>query len=262
MSGEGKEGPVLTCRRGHIMIVTISREHAANSVDPETAFLLDSALNEAEEDDSVYAVILTGAGSKFFCTGQDLKCLSSGNSKGCAIPGHGWAGITERVFPKPLLAAVNGYALGGGTEIALACDMIVASENASFGLPEVKRGIFAAGGGPIRLAHAVSKAAAMELLLTGDAISAERALQLGLINYVVPARELLERTILLAEKIAANAPLSLRYTKQLYSKAQCSSPEEAFATSKLIKKIVFSSSDAKEGPRAFAEKRQPVWTGR
>lgn len=254
--------PVQTSRRGSILIVTICREIAANTINPETSFLLDKALNEAEADDSVRAVILTGAGDRFFCAGQDLKCLASGNSKGCVIPGHGWAGITERNFSKPLLAAINGYALGGGTEIALTCDLVVAAESASFGLPEVKRGIFAAGGGAIRIAHAVPKAAAMEILLTGDPISAQKALEIGLINYVVPSSELLERTVALAERVAANAPLSLKYTKQLYMKALTSPESEAFEMSELIKKVIFNTEDSKEGPLAFIEKRQPKWTGK
>ena len=256
------EPVLLTERRGDILILTINRPSAGNSVNPELAKSLDDALNYAEEDDGVHCVILTAADKKIFCSGMDLKYLALHGTEGTVFPGHGFAGLTERDFPKPLICAVNGYALGGGTELALCCDLIIASEHAKFGLPEVKRGIIAAMGGPIRLMRAIPRAAAMELLLTGDAISASRALELGLINRVVPSEQLLDEAVAMAERICCNAPLSVRGTKEIALKTYGLSIEDAFKVSKQISARVGATEDAKEGPRAFAEKRPPVWKGR
>ena len=259
---EQTEPVLLTERRGDILILTINRPSAGNSVNPELAKGIDDALTLAEGDDTIHCVILTAADRKIFCSGMDLKHLALHGMEGTTFPGRGFAGLTERDFPKPLICAVNGYALGGGTELALCCDLIIASEHAKFGLPEVKRGIIAATGGPIRLMRAIPRAAAMELLLTGDAISAPRALQLGLINKVVPADQLLDEAVAMAERICCNAPLSVRGTKEIAIKTYGLSIEDAFVISKEISGRIGKTEDAKEGPRAFAEKRPPVWKGK
>lgn len=253
---------VLIERKGSVLVITLNRPRVANAINPEVAQAVDSALNDAETNSEITAVIITGSGEKVFTAGQDLKALADGTSSGCAIPGHGWAGITERSFSKPLIAAVNGLAYGGGTEIALSCDMIIASENATFALPEVKRGIFAAGGGVVRLAKRLPKALALELLMTGDPITAQRAAEIGLVNRVVPGDKLMDCAIELANKVSANAPLALKYTKLLFNKAADCSLAEAFEINDLVKKVVFATEDSKEGPRAFLEKRAPDWKGR
>ena len=256
------EPVLLTERRGDILILTINRPSAGNSVNPELARSIDEALNLAEADSGIHCVILTAADKKIFCAGMDLKHLALHGMEGTVFPGHGFAGLTERDFPKPLICAVNGYALGGGTELALCCDLIIAAEHATFGLPEVKRGIIAATGGPFRLMRAIPRAAAMEIMLTGEAISAQRALELGLINRVVPAERLLDEAIAMAERITVNAPLSVQGTKEIACKTYGLSIEDAFKVSKQISARIGATEDAREGPRAFAEKRAPVWKGR
>ena len=256
------EAALLIERRGRILILTLNRPSAGNSLNPELAQSLDAALEMAEKDADIYAVILTGAGNRIFCGGVDLKHLALYGSKGIFIEGRGLAGLTERFFSKPLICAVNGYAMGGGTELALACDLIVASENAKFGLPEIKRGVYAVGGGPIRLMRAIPKAAAMELLLTGDALTAQRALEIGLINRVFPCEQLLEEAVAMAERIICNAPLAVIATKELAYKSAGLSLEEAFRLNGEITARISATEDAREGPRAFAEKRAPVWKGR
>ena len=258
------EDVVLREQRGNILILTINRPQNGNAVIPEMAQMMDRYLNEAETDDSVAVVILTGAGNKIFCGGMDLKFLAQYPERAaeCKIPGHGWCAIPERYFPKPLIAAVNGFALGGGTELALACDLIVAADTAQFGLPEVKRGIFAAAGGPIRLARQLPRATALYMALTGDFIPAKQAQAMGFVSEVVPPAELMDAALALAQRIAANAPLSVRFTKELLYKSMDMTLEEAFAYSHEAGQAVLASEDAKEGPRAFAEKREPVWKGR
>lgn len=256
------ENVVLTEKRGRILIITLNRPQAGNSINPAVAQALDTALNDAEADNEVYAVILTGAGNKIFCGGMDLKYMAQHGAEGVVIEGHGFAGLTERFFSKPLICAVNGFALGGGTEFALACDIIIAAEHAKFGLPEVKRGILAGAGGPIRLIRSVPKAMAMEILMTGDHVTAQRALEIGLINAVVPADQLIDEAVKMAERIVCNAPLSVRGAKELAYKSYDMTLEDAFKLNIEIGTRVGLSEDAQEGPRAFAEKRAPQWKGR
>ncbi len=259
---EELEKVVLTERRGRILIVTLNRPEAGNSINPAVASQLDEALNMAEADSEVYAVILTGAGSKIFCGGMDLKHMAKHGAEGVVIDGHGFAGLTERFFSKPLICAVNGFALGGGTEFALACDIVIAADHAKFGLPEVKRGILAGAGGPIRLIRAVPKAIALEIMMTGDHITAQRALEIGLVNAVVPYDQLMDEAIKMAERIVCNAPLSVRGAKELAYKSYDMDLKKAFELNVVIGTRVGMSEDAIEGPRAFAEKRAPQWKGR
>jgi enoyl-CoA hydratase len=249
------DAPVLVERRGAVTVVTINRPHAANSLDGPTMSGLGRAFAEAESDDAVSVVVLTAAGDRIFCAGMDLKAFLAG---GMEVDGPGLDVLTARVYPKPVVAAINGTAVGGGLELALACDLLVASEKAKFGLPEVSRGLIAAGGGT-RLPRRIPLAHALELGLTGEPVGAERVREMGLVNRVVPAAEVLPTALALAERIAANGPLALRVTKELMY-AEIGDPDrEALAAAV---KPVFDSADAREGARAFAEKRAPRWTGR
>ena len=256
---------VLAEMRGKVLILTINRPQNGNAIVPAVTQGFEEALADAANNPDVAAVIVTGAGEKIFCGGMDLKFLAeNGVEAAQGIAGeHGFAGMTRREdFPKPLIAAVNGAAMGGGTEIALACDLIVCAEHAKFGLPEVKRGLLASAGGPIRMLRQLPRALAYELVLTGNPITAQQALQYHLVNRVVPKEQLLDEALKLAEEISCNAPLSIRYSKELLIYAQEHSLEESFVKNDEVSEIVFSSEDSVEGPRAFAEKRAPVWKGR
>lgn len=259
---------VLVERRGHVMIVTLNRPEARNAVNQALWIGVGEALAEAEKDVEVRAVIITGAGDQSFCAGADLKAISRGEKIQPDAPEQaawGFAGIVSHAISKPLIAAVNGTALGGGTEIALACDLVVASDNTSFGLPEVKRGILAGAGGAFRIAQQLPPKIAMEMLLTGDPIDAARAFELGLVNKVVPRAELLDAALALAERIAVNAPLSVQASKRIalgISDGKIAADEAGWAATRREAAVVMRSEDAREGPRAFAEKRAPAWKGR
>lgn len=259
---------VLVERRGHVMIVTLNRPEARNAINEAVWLGAGEALADAERDVEVRVVIITGAGDQSFCAGADLKALSRGERIAPADADKvawGFAGIVSHAISKPLIAAVNGTALGGGTEIALACDLVVAAEGASFGLPEVKRGILAGAGGAFRLVQQLPKKLAMEMLLTGDPIDAARALEAGLVNAVVPRGELLDAALKLAERIAVNAPLSVQASKRIalgIVDGKIAGDDAAWAQTRKESGLVMRSEDAREGPRAFAEKRAPVWKGR
>ncbi|WP_236792035.1 enoyl-CoA hydratase-related protein [Amycolatopsis sp. GM8] len=260
--------PVLVQRRDHVMVITINRPAVRNAVNEAVCQGVGDAITEAERDDEVRAIVLTGAGDKAFCGGADLKAISRGERilpEGEQWQRWGLAGFVGRYIDKPTIAAVNGVALGGGAELALAADLVIAADNASFGLPEVKRGLFAAAGGAFRLVAQVPARIGLELLMTGEAIDADRALELGLVNRVVPAARVLGVAMELAAKIAANAPLAVRANKRIalgYSGGD--RPHEARLWELTAKEmaVVSVSEDAKEGPRAFAEKRSPVFKGR
>ncbi|WP_395108035.1 enoyl-CoA hydratase-related protein [Actinomadura sp. SCN-SB] len=240
-------------RRGPLTIVTIDRPEARNALTPETMTGLGTAFQDAEGDPEVRALILTGAGDRAFCAGMDLKAFAAGGKP--AGDGPGLEIFTERVFPKPIIAAVNGAAVGGGFELALACDLVVAAEHARFGLPEIRRGLVAAGGGT-RLPRRIPLAIALEMGLTGEYIDAPRARELGLVNRVVPASELLDSAAELAGLAARNAPLALSVTKKLMrAEAEGAPMAEIMAECR----AVFESADAMEGARAFTEKREPRW---
>jgi enoyl-CoA hydratase len=249
-------------RRGNVEILTINRPEARNAINAEVSLQMGAALDELAEDSGCSVVVLTGAGDKAFSAGMDLKAFASGEGAGILSAAGGFAGIAERDFPKPLIAAVNGSCLAGGCEIMLACDLAVAAEHAVFGIPEAKRGLIAGAGGLFRLPRRLPLAIALELALTGDPIDANRAWQLGLVNRVVPADRLLEETLALAQVVAANAPLALAWSKKVMRETLALDEAEAWKRNAEAVRVVFSSADAMEGPIAFAEKRAPVWQGR
>jgi len=254
---EANEPEVLVEQRDRILIITINRPKAKNAVNSAVANGLAAAVDRLDDDPGLSVGILTGAGGSF-CAGMDLKAFARGELP--IVEGRGM-GFTERPPVKPLIAAVEGYALAGGTELALATDLIVASTDSAFGIPEVKRGMVAGGGGLLRLPQRIPSAIAMELALTGENLSAERAHALGMVNVLADPGSALDAAIALAEKIAANGPLAVAATKQIIVESRGWSPETMFAEQNKLMAPVFSSNDAKEGAIAFAEKRPPKWTG-
>jgi enoyl-CoA hydratase len=246
-------------RRPGVGILRINRPEARNAVNGAVAQGMEAGLDEFERDAEVQAVVVTGTGS-VFSAGADLKLVASGRAGEIATKRGNFAGIVRRDYPKPLIAAVNGPALAGGFEIVLACDLVVAAEEAVFGIPEAKRGLFAAAGGLIRLPKRVPLALATELAITGDPIDATRAHQLGLVNRVVPGAQLLDETLALAARIAENAPLAVRNALRMVREAVELDEEAAWARNNELAVEVFSSPDAVEGATAFAEKRAPRWT--
>ncbi len=250
--------PVLSERRGRVLIVTMNRPEARNAINAQVAEGMAAALDLLDGDDELSVGIITGAGG-FFSAGMDLKAFAAGGFPVAADRGFG--GITERSSEKPLIAAIEGFALAGGLEIALACDLMVAAAGAKLGIPEVKRGLMAVGGGLLRLPSLLPRNVAAELALTGDPILAERAHDLGMVNRLAEPGAALEVALELADKIAANAPLALRGSKRIMREAADWPASEGFARQLPIWQPVFSSADAHEGAVAFAEKRAPVWRG-
>ena len=250
---------VLRERRGHVEILTINRPEARNAINRATAVALGEALDACEADDDVWVVVLTAAGDKAFSAGMDLKAFASGEFPSTD---QGFGGITQRVFPKPIIAAANGSALAGGFEIMISCDMVIAADHAKFGIPEASRGLVAAAGGLIRLPKLVPLAVAYELALTADPIDAQRAYELGLVNHVVPGDQVLDTAIALAERIAKNAPLAVRTSKEIMKASRELTEAQAWTLNTEGTSKVFQSSDAIEGAVAFAEKREPNWQGK
>lgn len=250
---------VRVARHGAVWVVTIDRPAVRNAIDRATSEALAAAMDQLDADPTLSVGILTGASGNF-CTGMDLKAFLRGER--VELPGRGLAGIVQTPPVKPLIAAVEGYALAGGCEIALACDLIVASEAAQFGIPEVKRGLIAGSGGLLRLPRRIPPQIAMELALTGDLLPATEARQWGLVNRLVPAGQALEVALALAERIAANGPMAVRVAKQVVSESPNWPAQETWARQNALLEAVINSEDAKEGARAFAEKRAPVWSGR
>ena len=252
-------------RHGDIAVLALNRPQQRNAVDASLARALGDALEELDHEPSTHAIVVTGRGPAF-CAGADLKAAARGdNNLPEGLEHRGFAGITTHDLRTPTIAAVNGPARGGGTEIALACDLVVAAEDASFGLPEVTRGILAGAGGLIRLPHLIPPRIAMELALTGDAITAELAHRWGLVNEVVAAQALVSAAIGLGKRIARNAPLAVEASRRLVRGVAFGRyPDEAAEWDALraARVEVFASDDAKEGPMAFAEGRPPRWSGR
>jgi len=246
-------------RRGNVEILTINRPEARNAINGEVSVAMSAAFEELEVDKECWAVILTGAGDKAFSAGMDLKAFASGELGVIASGPGGFGGITQRIFPKPIICALNGHALAGGCEIMLACDLVVAADHVNIGIPEVKRGLIAGGGGLIRLPRRLPPAIAYELGLTGEPIGAARAYELGLINRVVPADKLLDEALALAGLITANAPLAVRWSKKIMRESQYLSEREGWELVGNAAPEVFTSPDALEGAIAFAEKRPPKW---
>jgi enoyl-CoA hydratase len=242
-----------------IFVITIDRPRARNAIDGATARALAAALDQLESRDDLRVGILTGAGG-VFSAGMDLKAFAAGDRP--IVDGRGFAGITRAHIRTPLVAAVEGYALGGGTEMALACDMIVAARNATFGQTEVRYGIVPPEGGMVRLPERIPHNIALELLLTGGTLPAERAERFGLVNELTEPGQALPRALALARSIVLNAPLAVEAVKRVVNERRAFGDEDAFADQDLIADPVLASQDAQEGAHAFAERRQPHWQGR
>ncbi len=256
----GNRAPIRFEVDDAVAVVTIDRPEVRNAIDLPTARLLAGALDEIDRRDEIRAAVLTGAGP-IFSAGMDLKAFANSGERP-VVEGRGAFGICERATAKPIIAAVEGRALGGGFEIALACDMIVAAEDAWFGLPEVARGLVAAAGGALRLPRLVPRAIAAELVLTGEPITASRGHRLGLVNRVVAAGQARAEAVRLATVIAGNAPLAVRTAAHLLRVSTDWPAAEMFARQRPFVDRVRESADAAEGARAFLARRAPVWTGR
>ena len=250
---------VLTERRERILLITINRPDQRNAVNAAVARGIADALDELDGNTELTLGVLTGAG-KGFCAGMDLKAFVTGERP--YVGDRGFAGIVQRPPVKPLIVAIEGFAVAGGLEIALACDLIVAARGAKLGIPEVKRSLVAAGGALLRLPRALPRGVAMELALTGNPISAERGHELGLVNRLAEPGEALGQALELADAIAANGPLALAATKRILTEGPDWPEAEFWQRQGEISGPVFGSEDAREGATAFAEKRAPDWKGR
>jgi enoyl-CoA hydratase len=247
--------------RGRVALITIDRPEARNAVNGAVASGLEAAVERLEADDDLWAGVIAGNGP-VFSAGADLKEIAAGRAASLATERGGFAGITRLERRKPLVAAVDGPALAGGCEIVLACDLVVASTASSFGIPEVKRALIAGAGGLFRLPRAVPLKVAMELALTGDPIGAERAYEVGLVNELCQPGAAVDRALVLAGRICANAPLAVQASRDVVLRGTLAADEDAWAITDAATAAVMTGEDFAEGPRAFIEKREPVWTGR
>src|SRR4051795_8690521 len=254
-----EEPAVLTERRDNVLVITLNRPEARNAVNRALAEGIAAGLDELDADDGLSVGVLTGAGGGF-CAGMDLKAFVKGETP--YVGARGFAGIAQRSSRKPLIAAIEGFAVAGGLEVALACDLIVAGRNAKLGIPEVKRSLVAAGGALLRLPQRVGYGAAMELALTGDTIDAERAHGLGLVDRLAEPGGAVDTALELAAAISRNGPLALAATKEILKSQRDWSEDDFWAKQGEISGPVFGSEDAREGAVAFSEKRDPVWQGR
>ncbi len=246
-------------RQGRVQVITICRPDRRNAVNHDVSVRIAAALDELDADPQLQVGVITGADGHF-CSGMDLKDFADGRRP--ELDGRGFAGVTERPPVKPLIAAVEGYALAGGCELALACDLIIAGEGASFGLPEVRRGLVAGSGGLIRLAQRTPAGIALEYALTGALLPAKVAVHWGLVNRLAPDGEVLTAALSLAREIARNAPLSVIASKRIMREARDWSGADMWERQRPLADAVIQSEDALEGARAFQEKREPVWRGR
>jgi len=250
---------LLIDRQDGILVLTFNRPEAKNAMTLALSKAMAQALDELDADPTLSVAVVTGAGGTF-CSGMDLKGFLRGERP--SVPGRGFGGLTQKSPRKPLIAAVEGYALAGGFEAMLACDLIVASKAAKFGVPEVKRGLVASAGGLMRLPGRIPYHVAMQYALTGDFMTAERAYALGLVNELVEPGQALEGALKLAKAVTANGPLAVQVSKRIVQESRDWTEAEMWEKQGPIAGPVFESEDAKEGSRAFAEKRAPVWTGR
>jgi enoyl-CoA hydratase/carnithine racemase len=260
--GEAREVVTSEMIAPRIMLVTINRPEVLNAVNQAVVRALEQVVRDTEADSDVWVIILTGAGGKAFCSGADLNQVSDGANLELLSASGGFAGFVDATRSKPWIACVNGYAVAGGCELALACDMIVASTTSSFGLPEVKRGLVAGGGGLFRLVRALPRAKAIELVVTGERMSAADAFRYGFINRLAEPEETLNEARQLAEKIVANAPIAVRMSLSIARKSHDLRHQELFKMSYDAQWQIAETEDFIEGPKAFLEKRAPVWSGR
>jgi enoyl-CoA hydratase len=249
---------VLVEKRDGVLIVTLNRPQARNAINRAVSAAVQAAMDELDARPDLAVGIITGAGGTF-CAGMDLKAFVAGED--VLVQPRGFAGITSLPAKKPLIAAVEGWALAGGFEIALSCDMVVAAEDASFGIPEVKRGLVAGAGGLLRLPKKIPIAIAYELALTGDPLSAKAAHALGMVNALTPKGGALDGALALAARLQPNGPLATRVTKEILDFAIEHTVDEGWELQRSVLPAVSASQDAKEGATAFAEKRPPRWTG-
>jgi enoyl-CoA hydratase len=250
---------VLVERRGRVLVMTINRPQARNAINGAASRLLCAAIDQLDASEELSVGVITGAGG-VFSAGMDLKAFLA--KEPVSVPGRGMGGFVETPPAKPLIAAVEGFAVGGGFEMVLACDLVVAGASARFALPEVKRGLIAGGGGALRVGLRLPTALAMELVLTGDAMGAERAAAIGLVNQVVEDGGSLAAALSLADRVAANGPLALAASKEIVLNGSGWSASETWERVREIIAPVFASDDAREGATAFVEKREPVWRNR
>ena len=248
-------------QRGRIAVLTINRPEARNAVNGEVAAGIEAGIDRLEDDDETWVGVITGAGT-VFSAGADLKAIASGQAGSLATQRGGFAGITRRERSKPIIAAVNGPALAGGCEIVLSCDLVVASREARFGIPEVKRSLVAAAGGLFRLPRVLPLPVAMELALTGDPIEADRAYGLGLVNELCDPGKEVDTAVALADRICANAPVAVRESRKVVLEGMLADDDTAWRLTNQAMATVSATEDFSEGPRAFIEKRAPEWKGR